>query len=148
MKPKSFAQVAAQLEKTRQSWELLHSQYVRFCERAMDLADVQCPAKGIVPKRIGDDLYIQYLDRRLRFSFAFDRLSNKGIVCVDDLSEVGLYEGREPVRIETISFDSVGNSDVVESDGATLSFSDPDQGLQLALGILDLALDENPWKVL
>ena len=113
----------------------------------MDLADAQCPAKGIVPKRIGDDLYIQYLDRRLRCSFGFDRLSNRGMLCVDDLSDVGLYKGREPVRIETISFDDVGNTNVADSDGVSLNLSEPGQGLQLALGVVDLALDQNPWRV-
>jgi hypothetical protein len=144
---KSYELVGADLERARVSREPLHRYYVRFCQRAMDMADASCPAKGIVPKRVGDDLYVQYLDRRLRFSFAFDRQADRGILCVDDMSVVGLYDGREPVRVETISFDDVGKSDVVDSDGVKLSLSDCAQSLQLALGLVDLAIDQNPWKV-
>ena len=147
MNPKGYEQIVAQLQKARRNWGILHDHYVRFCARAMVMADVECPANGIIPKQVGDDIYVQYLDRRIRISYAFNRLSNRGILCVDDLFEVGLYEGREPVRIRTISFDDVGNSDVADSDGVSLNLTDAAQGLQLALGIIDLALDHHPWKV-
>jgi hypothetical protein len=113
----------------------------------MDMEDAGCPAKGIIPKRIGDDLYVQYLDRRLRISFGFDRISDRGLLCVDDLSAVGLYEGRIPVRVETILFDGDGDLAVVDADGASLSLSDPAHAIHVALGIVDVAIDQNPWKV-
>src|SRR5229473_3589763 len=122
----------------------MHDHYVLFCERSMDVEDAGSAAKGIIPKRIGDDLYVQYLDRRLRISFAFDRMSDRGLLCVDDLSAVGLYEGRNPVRIETILFDGDGDLAVVDADGASLSLSDPAYAIQLALGIVDAAIDQNP----
>jgi hypothetical protein len=68
------------------------------------------------------------------------------VLCVDDLSLVGLYEGRNPVRIETILFNVAGDLDVVDADGASLSLSEPAHALQVALGIVDAALDQNPWK--
>jgi hypothetical protein len=139
---KPCERVAADLELARVSRERLHDYYVRFCQRAMDMTDAKCRVKGIVPKRVGDDLYVQYLDRRLRFSFAFDRQADRGLLCVEDMSAAGLYDGREPVRLETISFDNVGNSDVVDSNGTKLSISD--HGLQLALGLVDLALNQKP----
>jgi len=142
-----YEQVVAHLEEARASWATMHGHYVRFCERSMDMADARCPAKGIVPTRVGDDLYIQYLDRRLRISFAFDRISDRGILCVDDLSAVGLYEGSNSVRIETILFDSAGNLEVVDADGTSLSLSNPAHAIQIALGIVDAAIDQNPWKV-
>ena len=142
-----FEQVVAHLEQARGRWVVIHEHYVRFCERSMDMADAGCGAKGIIPKRIGDDLYVQYLDRRLRISFGFDRISDRGILCVDDLSAVGLYDGRNPVRIETILFSGDGDLDVVDADGAGLSLSDPAYAIQLALGIVDAAIDQNPWKV-
>ena len=144
---KSYERVGADLERARVSREQLHGYYVRFCQRAMDMEDAGCAAKGIIPKRIGDDLYVQYLDRRLRISFGFDRISDRGILCVDDLSAVGLYDGRNPVRIETILFDGAGDLDVVDADGSSLSLSDPAYAIQLALGIVDAAIDQNPWKV-
>jgi hypothetical protein len=112
----------------------------------MDMADTGCPAKRIITARVGDDLYVQYLDRRLRLSFGFERQTGTGIICVDDLSDVGLYEGRKPVRMATISFDAGGISDVVESDGTKLSLLDDAQAIRLALGIVDSALDHNPWS--
>jgi hypothetical protein len=142
-----FEQVVAHLEQARARWVVMHDHYVRFCERSMDMADAGCGAKGIIPKWIGDDLYVQYLDRRLRISFGFDRISDRGILCVDDLSAVGLYDGRNPVRIETILFSGDGDLDVVDADGASLSLSDPAYAIQLALGIVDAAIDQNPWKV-
>jgi hypothetical protein len=147
MVAKRFEQVVAHLEQARARWAVMHDHYVRFCERSMDMEDAGCGAKGIILKRIGDDLYVQYLDRRLRISFAFDRISDRGILCVDDLSAVGLYDGRNPVRIETILFDGAGDLDVVDADGASLSLSDPAYAIQLALGIVDAAIDQNPWKV-
>ena len=147
MNPERYEQIVAHLEKARLSWNSLHDIYVRFRERAKDMADAQCVAKGIIPQPVGDDLYVQYLDRRLRISFAFDRISDRGILCVDDLSTVGLYEGRNPVRIQTILFDGAGDLDVVDADGASLSLSDPAYAIQLALGIVDAAIDQNPWKV-
>ena len=114
-----FEQVVAHLEQARARWVVMHDHYVRFCERSMDMADAGCAAKGIIPKRIGDDLYVQYLDRRLRISFGFDRISDRGVLCVDDLSAVGRYEGRHPVRIETISFNAAGDLDVVDADGVS-----------------------------
>src|SRR6266849_8523230 len=125
MVAKRFEQVVAHLEQAGARLAVMHDHYVRFCERLMDMEDAGCPAKGIIPKRIGDDLYVQYLDRRLRISFAFDRMSDRGLLCVDDLSAVGLYEGRNPVRIETILFDGTGDLEVVDADGASLSLSDP-----------------------
>jgi len=147
MVAKRFEQVVAHLEQARARWAVMHDHYVRFCERSMDMADAGCPAKGIIPKRIGDDLYVQYLDRRLRISFGFDRISDRGLLCVDDLSAVWLYEGRIPVRIETILFDGDGDLAVVDADGASLSLSDPAHAIHVALGIVDAAIDQNPWKV-
>jgi hypothetical protein len=63
------------------------------------------------------------------------------------LSAVGLYEGRIPVRIETILFDGDGDLAVVDADGASLSLSDPAHAIHVALGIVDVAIDQNPWKV-
>jgi len=147
MVAKRFEQVVAHLEQARARWTVMHDHYVRFCERSMDMADAGCAAKGIIPKRIGDDLYVQYLDRRLRISFGFDRISDRGLLCVDDLSAVWLYEGRIPVRIETILFDGDGDLAVVDADGASLSLSDPAHAIHVALGIVDAAIDQNPWKV-
>jgi hypothetical protein len=147
MVAKRFEQVVAHLEQARVRWAVMHDHYVRFCERSMDMADAGCPAKGIIPKRIGDDLYVQYLDRRLRISFGFDRISDRGILCIDELSAIGLYEGRNPVRIETILFDGTGDLEVVDTDGASLSLSDPAHAIHVALGIVDAAIDQNPWKV-
>ena len=147
MVAQTFEQVVAHLEQARASWVVIHDHYVRFCERSMDMADAGCRAKGIIPKRIGDDLYVQYLDRRLRISFGFHRISDRGILCVDDLSAGGLSNGRNPVRIQTILFDGAGDLDVVDADGASLSLSDPAYAILLALGIVDAAIDQNPWKV-
>jgi hypothetical protein len=83
MDPERYEQIVARLEKARRSWNSLHDIYVRFRERAKDMADAQCVAKGIIPQSVGDDLYVQYLDRRLRISFAFDRISDRGILCVE-----------------------------------------------------------------
>jgi hypothetical protein len=63
------------------------------------------------------------------------------------LSAVGLYEGRIPVRIETVLFDGDGDLAVVDADGASLSLSDPAHAIHVALGIVDAAIDQNPWKV-
>ncbi len=147
MVAKRFEQVVAHLEQARARWTVMHDHYVRFCERSMDMGDAGCGAKGIIPKRIGDDLFVQYLDRRLRISFGFDRISDRGLLCVDDLSAVWLYEGRIPVRIETILFDGDGDLAVVDADGASLSLSDPAHAIHVALGIVDAAIDQNPWKV-
>jgi hypothetical protein len=93
MVAQTFEQVVAHLEQARARWVVIHDHYVRFCERSMDMADASCGAKGIIPKRIGDDLYVQYLDRRLRISFAFDRISDRGILCVDDFPQSGSTRG-------------------------------------------------------
>jgi hypothetical protein len=44
-------------------------------------------------------------------------------------------------------FDGAGDLDVGDTDGTSLSLSDPAYAIQLALGIVDAAIDLNPWKV-
>ena len=144
---KRFEQVVTHVENARTNWADLHARYVQFRERAMAMMDAGCPAKGIVVQTVGDDFYVEFLDRRLRLSFGFDRIANRGVLCVDDMSGVGRYDGHGAVRIETISFDYAGDLGVVDADGESLSLSDPAHAIQLALGIVDAALDQNPWKV-
>jgi hypothetical protein len=104
----------------------------------------QAPATALVAAaRIGDDLYIDFTNKRLRVYFGFDRGLKLGLICVDDISRVGI-DGAKSIRLKAITFRDDKSASECLVDGKALSLTDPSDGLLLALNIVDIALDYNP----
>jgi len=142
---KSINDTLKSLRSTASDWEIFHNHYAAFRKLAVDeIMSPNARLAGLIAKIENDDLCVRYLDRRIRISFAFERNPKKGILRVDDMSEVGTFEEQRPLRIGAISFDYTGATTFDGgSMGRKMTLSEPADALGIALNLVDLVFDHN-----
>ena len=83
MELKSISDTLNSLRSTARDWEIFPNHYAAFRELAVDkMMSPEAGLTNLFAEIVNDDLYVQYLDRRIRISFAFERNPKKGVLRV------------------------------------------------------------------
>ncbi len=140
MDAKPFEVVRQDLTRVTALYGQLQAHFERFCTEARRLQEASSPLRGVKTSREGRSLLVDFLDRRQRVSFEFDRKAEKGVLHLENISR--LETERDSITVTRITFDRSGETDAGGgSDGANVQLGNIADCKALAVCFIDAGLN-------
>jgi hypothetical protein len=147
MDNRTFGEVINALSRTASDFELLNNHFEQFCTQALRLNEPASPIKSIRVKREGKALLLAFLDRRLTVNFRLNRETRFGILHVEDVSAPERTVNGVHRTVTRIQFDSSGETGLPGGyTGDPINLGLVQDCTPLAVRIVDLAMNQDPWK--
>jgi hypothetical protein len=140
MDARPFDVVRQDLSRASALYGKLQTHFERFCTEARRLQDAGSALRGVKISREGRALVLDFLDRRQRVTFEFDRKAEKGFLHLENISR--LDRGVDAATLTRIAFDSAGETDIGGGcDGGKLQLAILADCKALAVCFIDAGLD-------
>jgi len=140
MDARPFDEVRQDLSRATTLYGQLQVHFERFCTEAKRLQEASSPLRGVKTSWEGRSLLVDFLDRRQRVSFEFDRKAEKGFLRLENVSRSDAQ--RDVTTVLRIAFDRSGETDVGGGlEGGKVQLALPADCKALAVCLIEAGLD-------
>ena len=147
MVEKTLSTLVSDYNRTRALYKDLREHFERFCISANSLQKIGSPVEGegIEVATENGALSLKFLDRHIRVSMRLDRQNRKGVLHVEDRSAEGIHQAAQTITL--IPYNEHGESQFGRGEEGHIDLNLEQDRMTLALSIIDIALDHDPWHL-
>jgi hypothetical protein len=142
----AFKAAMTNLDRAAGTYEQLNAHFERFCEQAARLQEKESGLSGIQVTREGPtSLLLEFLDRRLRVTFHFDRKARAGILSLGNAPLQSIACAPSAPSIAHVTFSPSGETNVAGGyAGQEMDLGMIQDCIALAAHLIDAGLDDSP----
>jgi hypothetical protein len=147
METRKFEEAASALIEASLEYDALRDHFDQLCEHAVKIGDGTLGIKGLAVARVGPDLYIDFLDHRMRLAMRYDAVKTMGVLCFDDVSAAGMMPDVLPLVVARIPFGHSGET--TRGKGSATehwTLASPSDCKNIILDLIGTAIRLNPWE--